>query len=83
VNCRWIRALEQGGKVAIKLKKRGRASGERRILTPGQEDALRNLLIDNNPKQLKLKFALWNRKTIKAVVYQMSMVKIAIRTIGD
>jgi transposase len=83
VVCRWIQAWQQGGKQAIKLKKRGRSSGERRILTEAQESALKKLLVEKNPKQLKLPFALWNRRAIQSVVYKMWRVRIAIRTIGD
>jgi len=83
VICRWIQAWQQGGKQAIKLKKRGRSSGERRILTEAQESALKKLLVEKNPKQLKLPFALWNRRAIQSVVYKMWRVRIAIRTIGD
>ena len=83
VVCRWIQAWQQGGKQAIKLKKRGRSSGERRILTEAQESALKKLLVEKNPKQLKLPFALWNRRAIQSVIYKMWRVRIAIRTIGD
>jgi len=83
VVCRWIQAWQQGGEQAIELKKRGRSSGERRILTEAQELALKKLLVEKNPQQLKLPFALWNRRAIQSVVYQMWRVRIAIRTIGD
>lgn len=58
VVCRWIRAWKKGGKEAIKLKTRGRAPGDKRKLTEQQEDKLKELLIDKNPQQLKLPFAL-------------------------
>jgi transposase len=83
VVCRWIRAWEKGGQAAIKLKKRGREDGDKRKLTPAQEKALHDLLIDKNPQQLQLPFALWNRKAIQSVIYKMWRVRIAIRTIGD
>jgi transposase len=83
VVCGWIRAWQQGGQDAITLKKRGRGSEEQRLLTKAQEDALKKLLCNKNPKQLKLPFALWNRKAIQSVIYQMWRVRIAIRTIGD
>jgi len=73
--CKWIDAWKQGGKKAIILKKRGRNSESQRLLTESQEK--------KNPKQLKLPFALWNRKAIQSAVYRMWRVKIAIRTIGD
>lgn len=83
VVCRWIRVWESGGKKAIELRKRGRSSGEKRLLTDDQEMVLKRLLIDKNPRQLKLPFALWTRKAIQSAIYKMWRVKIAIRTIGD
>jgi transposase len=83
VVCDWIRAWKKGGSEALQLKKRGRTSEGQRLLTAEQEDALRNLLTVKNPQQLKLPFALWNRKAIQSVIYQMWRVRIAIRTIGD
>jgi len=83
VVCRWIRAWKKGGEKAIKLKKRGRGSIEQRMLTEAQESELKRLLVNKNPQQLKLPFALWNRKAIQSAIYQMWRIKIAVRTIGD
>ena len=76
--CRWIRAWKKGGDKAIKLKKRGRGSAEQRMLNKAQEAELKKLLINKNPQQLKLPFALWNRKAIQFVIYQMWRIKIAV-----
>ena len=83
VICRWIRTWQKGGHQAIELKKRGRKEGDNRKLTPAQEIDLQNLLIDKNPEQMKLPFALWCRRAIQSVIYQMWNMRIAIRTIGD
>ncbi|WP_076718287.1 IS630 family transposase, partial [Motiliproteus sp. MSK22-1] len=83
VVCRWICAWKQGGDQAIKLGKRGRRSAEQRLLTEAQESVLKKLICNKNPDQMKLPFALWNRKAIQAVVKQMWSVHIAIRTVGD
>lgn len=83
VVCRWIRAWEKGGKKAIQLKKRGPGTGEGRILTKAQESELKKLLCEKNPKQLRLPFALWNRKAIQSAIFKMWRVRIAVRTIGD
>lgn len=81
--CDWIRAWKKGGDKALQLNKRGRGSEEQRKLTPKQEEVLKHLLTDKNPQQLKLPFALWNRKAIKSLIYKNWRVHIAIRTIGD
>ncbi len=83
VACSWIRAWKLGGEQAIKLGQRGRRPEEQRRLTGAQESTLKKLICDKNPDQMKLPFALWNRKAIQAVVKQMWNVRIAIRTIGD
>lgn len=83
VVCRWIRAWQKGGKRGLEIKKRGREIGQQRVLTTGQEKELKRLLCDKNPRQLKLPFALWNRKAIQSAIYQLWRVRIAIRTIGD
>lgn len=83
VACRWIKAWKQGGEEAIKLGKRGRGAVEQRLLTEAQESALKRLLCDKNPEQMKLPFALWNRKAIQEVIWNMWHLRIAIRTIGD
>jgi len=83
VVCRWLRAWKKDGKKAIQLKTRGRRKGEKCLLTVEQEAHLKQLLCDKNPRQLKLPFALWNRKAIQSAIYQMWRVRIAIRTIGD
>ena len=53
------------------------------MLTEPQEAELKRLLINKNPQQFKLPFALWNRKAIQSAIYQMWRIKIAVRTIGD
>jgi len=83
VVCKWIRAWKAGGEEAIELKKRGRGTGDQRLLTEEQEKALKKLLCEKNPRQLKLPFALWNRKAIQSAIYKMWRVRIAVRTIGD
>ena len=83
VVCRWIRAWKARGTKGLEIKKRGREVGQRRVLTAPQEKELKKLLCNKNPKQLKLPFALWNRKAIQSAIYQLWRVRIAIRTIGD
>jgi len=83
VVCRWIRTWRDEGEKGLEIKKRGREAGQRRVLTAAQEKELKKLLCDKNQRQLKLSFALWNRKAIQSAIYQLWRVRIAIRTIGD
>ena len=52
------RAYERDGVESIKPKVRGRRLGARRRLTAEQETAIRKLLVDKTPDQMKFPFAL-------------------------
>lgn len=77
----WIAAFKKGGMDAVAIKKRGRAAGSKRKLTQAQEVALKQKLVDASPHQMKLDFALWTSKAIRALVWDMWRVQIAPRTL--
>ena len=79
----WWRCYKNAGKKALQVNKRGVKQGQGRVLIPDQEKALQRMIIDKTPDQLKLPFALWDRKAIKALIYRRYGIVIAIRTIGD
>jgi len=54
----WKNRYIKNGKKGIKILKRGREKGANKTLTNLQERKIINKLIDNNPQQLKFKFAL-------------------------
>ncbi len=77
------RAYERGGMVAIKPKVRGRRHGAKRRLTAEQETAIRKLLVDKTPDQLKLPFALWTRDAVRLMIRQQCKIDLPARTTGD
>ena len=79
----WIRVWKASGEDALELGKRGRRSGDGRLLTLAQEEKLKSLIIGKMPDQLKLPFALWTRKSIRDLAYQLWRIDIKIRTVGD
>ena len=79
--CKWIDAFKKAGKTGIVIGKRGRSEGTKRKLTAAQEAALKQKLIDNAPQQMKLDFALWTSRAIRALVWDLWRVHIAPRTI--
>ncbi len=79
----WCRAYAQGGAKALKPKKRGRAVGDDRLLTPEQEAVIRQDICDKTPDQLKLAFALWTRRAVQLLIRLSFGVHVAIRTVGE
>ncbi|MDR0305384.1 MAG: helix-turn-helix domain-containing protein [Chitinispirillales bacterium] len=86
VNERHVKATRVNyrinGIAGINLKRRGRKSGFGRRLCPDQEKEIRNLILDRNPEQLKLRGCIWTRKNIAELIkrlYRIDMPFIAIQ----
>ena len=78
-----FRKYDEGGLSAIKPKKRGRRTGEKRTLTPTQEKEILSLIVDKNPEQLKLKGRMWTRNSVKDLIKQKYGIDMPIRTVGE
>lgn len=81
---KWSRRVAEGGfDEAIKGGQRGRRHGSGRTLTLVQEEQLRLAIMGSNPAQLKLEFALWNRRAVMMAVKTMFGIEMPIRTVGQ
>jgi transposase len=78
-----IDLYEAGGASAIKPGDRGRQAGEGRLLSVEQEQAIRKLICDKRPEQLKLDFALWNRAAVGQLILREYRIKLSIRAVGN
>jgi len=68
---------------SLKPKLRGRKLGEHRHLTVEQEAAVKKLLVDKTPDQLKLQFALWTRDAVRLTIKKTFGIELPLRTITD
>jgi transposase len=71
-----------GGIAGIKPKTRGRQIGEKRILTPGQEEEIQSLIVEKVPEQLKLPGCMWTRENIRELIRQKYKIEMALSTLG-
>ena len=71
------------GSASLKVIPRGVKYGERRHLTPDQETEIQKKIIDRQPNQLKLDFALWTREAVRQLIKQECGFEMPIRTVGE
>lgn len=77
-----MKVYAAGGWAAVKVRERGRASGDGRTLSAEQEAAMRRLICDKTPDQLKMPFALWTRAAVGELIQAQLGIKLPVRTIG-
>jgi transposase len=81
VQSTWKR-YRDGGIAAVSKKVMGRPKGSNRKLSKTQEKEIRNIIIDKNPEQLKLKGCMWDRKNIRDLIKHEFKMDIPLSTLG-
>jgi transposase len=79
----WSKRYESHGSDGLKSRRRGRRKYSGRTLSQVQEYQLRQILEGEDPKQMKLAFALWNRRAVMELIEQAFGIKMPIRTVGE
>jgi transposase len=79
----WLKAWREAGEAGLKARRRGRRPGEQRRLSAAQERAIRKLITDRCPDQLKLPFALWSRAAVRDLIAARYGIALAITTVGE
>ena len=78
---RWYRRFDAVGVAAVHGGKRGpKPGGEKHKLSDEQLKALKRVVVDKTPDQLKFDFALWSSKAIKEYVQSKYGLSISRRT---
>lgn len=73
---------EAGGAKALKDALGGRKVGDKRRLSAQQEAAVRELIVDKTPDQLKMPYALWTRAAVMLLIEQRLGIRLPVRTTG-
>lgn len=79
----WSKRYQREGKSGLKSKTRGRRYLSGRTLTLVQEWQLRSVIVGENPKQMSLPYALWNRRAVMQLVKVLFAIDMPIRTVGE
>jgi len=78
----WIQTYEKHGWDALKPRKRGPKDGANMQLEESQQKSIRSKLIDNDPEQLKLPFALWTREAVGELIERETGLELDLRQVG-
>ena len=70
------------GAKALRDAPGGRKAGEKRLLDAAQEAAVRKLIADKTPDQLKMSYALWTRAAVSGLIGQLYGIQLSARTTG-
>lgn len=76
-------AYKKEGTACLEEKPRGCQFGEKRKLTPEQEEEIKNIIINMTPDQVGLGSMLWTRADICQLVMEKYNITIKIRTMSD
>ena len=64
----WLARARKEGEKGLEEKRRGRPVGACRKLTLAAETWIRDRIVQGNPQQWKMPFALWTRPAIRALI---------------
>ncbi len=78
-----IDRFEAQGLAALKPATRGKKLGTGRSLSVEQEQALRALICEKRPEQLKMEFALWTRAAVMQLIERECGVRLSVRAVGN
>ena len=78
----WLARARTEGEKGLEEKRRGRPVGACRKLTLAAEAWIRDQIIQGNPQQIKLPFALWTRPAIRALIRDRFGVDLQERLVG-
>ena len=79
VNNTWLK-YKEGGKKALKNKKRGVKEGKK--ITAKQAWEIRELIKDKLPEQLKLAYGLWTREAVQALIQRRFGIELSRWQVG-
>ncbi len=78
-----IKRYREAGSSAPIPKARGKKEGSGRVLSDVQETAIRQIICDKRPEQLKMEFALRNRAAVMQLIERECGISLSVRGVGN
>lgn len=80
---KWCIAFEENGYEGLKMGRRGRRLGEKRLLAAHQCATICNIIRDKTPDQCKMDFVLWERIAVRELIENKYGILLPLRTISE
>ena len=78
----WINRYKKSGLEVLKARKLGRKPGSGMQLEKQEQDEVRKRIVEKNPEQLKMPFALWTREAVGGLIFELTGKQIDLRQVG-
>lgn len=79
---KWIKRFQSGGIKSLSVQKRGPKIGSMMQLSSKEQNSIRKKLIEKEPDQLKLPFALWTREAVGLLIKKKTGQDLDLRQVG-
>lgn len=79
----WCTAFEQHGPEALVVRPAGHPVGTGRRLSPAQEDAALEAVLNETPTKHGIASALWTRAAVRELIHQQTGIRLPVRTVGE
>jgi transposase len=79
----WCTAFERAGPDSLRVRPAGHPVGTGRRLTPVQEDAALEAVLNETPTAHGIAASLWTRAAVRALICQQTGVELPVRTVGE
>jgi transposase len=78
----WVKAHRHGGLNALASTPRGRKPGQKRLLTPDQEEQIVQTVLDKHPDEVGLSGFLWTRALVGQLMRKRFGVELTVKGVG-
>lgn len=79
---KWLSKYREGGMSQLRSQQRGPKLGTTMQLSIEEQKKLSELIVDKQPDQLKLNFALWSREAVGLLITEKTDKVLDVRQVG-
>ena len=79
----WCAEYEESGDDAFRVKAQGRPVGDGRLLSPDEEQQMRELIVNSLPEDHEIASSRWTRPTVGELIRVKLGIELSEQSVGD